>query len=174
MEMKSPCWGVDAMKGRRVSNNESGTILIIVLVMLLLLTLLGISATTTSTIEMQIAGNERVYKKNFYAAEAASMTCAQELENETDAETLKALTPDWLHSTLPDIHISGDTNWDSNNSELDEVAHGRYLAVYAGIAPGSSMDIGSNKSSLHEYNIWGRSTQNNGETIIQVGYRKRF
>jgi type IV pilus assembly protein PilX len=59
------------MKELRIIKDEGGSVLIIALIMLVLLTLLGISATSTSNIEMQIASNERNYKRAFYAANAA-------------------------------------------------------------------------------------------------------
>ncbi len=46
--------------------NENGSVLLLSVVMLMLLTLLGIFATTTSTIEIQIAGNDKFYKQRFY------------------------------------------------------------------------------------------------------------
>jgi Tfp pilus assembly protein PilX len=49
---------------------EEGSVLIVALLILVLLTLMGISATTTTNIEMQVAGNEKFHKMVFYAAEA--------------------------------------------------------------------------------------------------------
>lgn len=60
------------MKGRfSILKNENGSALLISLLILGLLTLLGIFATNTTNIEIQIAGNEKVHKLGFYAAEAA-------------------------------------------------------------------------------------------------------
>jgi len=52
-------------------NNEKGTVLVVALLILVILTIIGISATTTTDIETQIAGNEKFQKIAFYAAEAA-------------------------------------------------------------------------------------------------------
>lgn len=52
-------------------NNENGFVLIASLLILLLLVVIGTSAVTNSTIEIQIAGNERVHEMAFYSAEAA-------------------------------------------------------------------------------------------------------
>jgi len=49
---------------------ENGSVLIITLLTLLLLTLMGLSIMTTSTTDVQIAGNYRVQKLAFFAAEA--------------------------------------------------------------------------------------------------------
>jgi len=50
--------------------NDKGSALILALLILVLLTLMGISATTTSTIEVQMAGNEKFYEMAFYTAES--------------------------------------------------------------------------------------------------------
>ncbi|MDA3819828.1 MAG: pilus assembly PilX N-terminal domain-containing protein [Candidatus Delongbacteria bacterium] len=51
-------------------NNEKGSTLIIAVVFLMLLTILGVFATTTSTIEVQISGNDKINKMVFYAADS--------------------------------------------------------------------------------------------------------
>ena len=50
--------------------NEKGSALVLALLILVLLTLMGISATTTSTVEMQMAGSEKFYELAFYSAES--------------------------------------------------------------------------------------------------------
>lgn len=54
-----------------VLSNEQGSVLIVSLLTLALLTLLGVAATTTTTSDMHVSGNEKSYKLAFYAAEAA-------------------------------------------------------------------------------------------------------
>jgi Tfp pilus assembly protein PilX len=51
------------------SQSEQGSITVIALMILVVLTLLGITISRTSTIDVQIAGNEIPYKKSFYVAE---------------------------------------------------------------------------------------------------------
>ena len=51
------------------NQSEQGSITVIALMLLVVLTLLGITITRTSTIDIQIAGNEIQYKENFYVAE---------------------------------------------------------------------------------------------------------
>jgi hypothetical protein len=50
--------------------DESGVVLVIALLVLLLLTLIGISATTTSEVELQIVGNEKFHKAAFHRADS--------------------------------------------------------------------------------------------------------
>lgn len=54
----------------RLVENESGFVLIGALVILVLLVLVGISATTSTVLELQIAGIDRERKETFYAADA--------------------------------------------------------------------------------------------------------
>jgi len=49
--------------------SQRGAALIIAIMILLILTVLGVYAVTTSTLETKIAGNERVLKDAFYAAD---------------------------------------------------------------------------------------------------------
>ena len=56
------------MKEKCLLENEKGSIIVLAMVLLMLLTLLGIAATTTSSIEVQIAGNEMRHKLAFYSA----------------------------------------------------------------------------------------------------------
>ena len=59
------------MKEKYHPENEKGSITVLAVVLLMLLTLLGIAVTTTSSIEVQIAGNELRHNLAFYSAEAA-------------------------------------------------------------------------------------------------------
>jgi hypothetical protein len=54
--------------------NEDGSALIIVVLTLLLGTLIGICATITSTIEIQISGNDKFHKIAFYGADSGVYT----------------------------------------------------------------------------------------------------
>jgi hypothetical protein len=170
------------MKDRCLLNNEDGSVLIVALIMLVLLTLIGISATTTSEIETKIAGNERVFKRNLYLAEAGAMHCAQDLEGITD---LKANPPGYLHpkGTVDDTNIRDDTFWESTapvNSQVSTIdANTRLLASSLGLAggkKGTSLDL--TKSNVHAYNIYGRwhnaAIPSKGRLIVEVGYRKAF
>lgn len=55
-----------------IVNNNRGSALVVALLMLVVLTLIGISATTTTTFELQIAGNDKLFKKAFYSADGAT------------------------------------------------------------------------------------------------------
>ena len=168
------CMRSEMTKGR-LSTGEDGSVLIVALMILMILTMIGIIATSSTQFELRIAGNENVYKQNLYKADGAAMGGAQMLENEPDTNQLKNATATWLHKFLPDPNISSFINWNpaNNNSKQITTPTDRYLAVHHGIAPGSSLDIGY-PSSLHVFSVYGCSTINNGESIVEIGYRRRF
>jgi len=58
------------MKDKTLIRNENGSVIVLAVVMLVLLTFLGISATRMSTIEVQIAANEKRAVQDLYQAEA--------------------------------------------------------------------------------------------------------
>ena len=59
---------------------ENGSITVLALILLALLTLLGISATMTSSLEVQIAGNDDRHKKAFYEADGGTEVGFEMLE----------------------------------------------------------------------------------------------
>lgn len=68
-------------------NNEEGFVLVTGLMILLILTLLGLSATTNTTIELQIAGNDRLHKQTLYQAEGGAITGTELLEQNFNCTT---------------------------------------------------------------------------------------
>jgi len=160
-----------------ILGNEDGSVLVVALVMLVLLTIIGISASTTSTIEIQIAGNEKIYKQNFFRAEGGAMDGVQTLENTptplTDLaqlDCLSSMDPCVLLAEPTDAEIR-DNNFPANRTQsLD--ANSNFFAYQVGPAKASS--IAMSKSKIFEYEIYGRSNQTNGQVVIAVGYRKAF
>jgi Tfp pilus assembly protein PilX len=152
--------------------NQDGSMLLI----LVLLTLLGVSASTNTEVELKIADNDRSHKINVYRAESGAMLAAQQMENETNMMNLINLTPNWLQPTnfFDSNNIQSTTVWDPANNTSAQGMDGsnRYLAVYIGVASGSSLDMSA--STLHEYALYGRSDSRRGTAIVQVGYKKRF
>ena len=67
--------------------NDRGSALLIAMLVLVLLTLMGISATTTSTIEVQMAGTEKFHDMAFYAAESGWQTSLNWLDRQYPAVT---------------------------------------------------------------------------------------
>ena len=161
---------------KHVLNNEEGSVLIVAIVILMLLTLLGIYATTTSEIELKIAGNDRLYKTNLYRAESAAMEGAQILED-TNPGTFTSLG--WLYTigsglTLDDVRDNDHACWNFSQTSVDSTT--RYLAVESGIAGGASLDM--TRTQVHEYAVYGRRYNTNrqelGQALVAIGYRRAF
>lgn len=68
-------------------DNEEGFVLITGLMILLVLTLLGLAATTNTTIELQIAGNDRLHKQTLYQAEGGAIMGTEILEQNFNCTT---------------------------------------------------------------------------------------
>lgn len=156
---------------------QKGSALILAMLMLMMLSLIGIAATTTSTIEMGIAANERAYKDNLNRAEASALIGIQEAENEKDDAPLKALPQNkyktWLHFNLPDPNtLNHPNNWSAADSAQAIDSQSRYLGDYKRVAPGASLDM--SEPTLHEFSIYGQSERHKGSVIIEIGYRKRY
>jgi len=154
--------------------SDDGSILIVALIMLVLITLMGISATSTTNIELQIAGNDMLQKVNLYNAEASSMIAVQVLDG-TDLET----PPSWVAAagSVPLDDIRGESFWGDGGGATITVqspadSNSRYVAVYEGIDEVGSLDMA--KAKIHQYSIYGRSKKDNGVKVIRVGFKKAF
>jgi len=171
--------------------NEDGSVMVVGLLVLVMASLIGIAATTTSTIEVEVAGNDKTYKQNFYRAEGASVLAGQLLENEKDATELNDLpygNPDpenpaapvdeWLRNEMDDLpypdNIGNPYNWDASMNYSGEALceENRFLAFHEGTAGGSSLDVSA--STVHVFTVYGRSDMDRGSVIVEIGYRKRY
>ena len=73
---------IQQTKRQPLLKTEDGSVMILALALLMLLTLIGISATTTSMIEIQISGAKKAYTDHLFQAEGAAMQCAQDMQND--------------------------------------------------------------------------------------------
>jgi hypothetical protein len=158
--------------------NEEGSIMVIVLLIMAVLTILGISAIDTSNVEIQIASNERLYKDNFYKAEAAAIAAAQTLENMTPGQLGDISDETWIN--LPSVNITPDNlqlasaAWNTGNMDTADVDLAG--AQFTVIETTGFIDL-SAPSNLHEYRIYGlyNSTgRDRGQVLIEIGYKRRF
>ena len=161
------------MKRKQWIKSEDGTVLVVALMILVFLTLIGITITATTEVEIQIAGNERLYKDNLYTAEAAAMECAQMMEEfvSLDPTAHPFIKP--LGSVTLD-NIRDDAYWPGNGEASTIDGNTRFLAVEEGVAEGTTLDM--TKTTLRSYSIYGRrydaAQPNKGRGIVRVGYRK--
>lgn len=157
------------MKVQSLLKNEDGSVMVLALIILVLLTLMGLSATNTSTIEVQIANNERIYKDNFYKAEAGIMTAAQTLEN-LDANTLNNIDGlNWVNADAVDPN-NIDTStaiWNTTGTGLSDVK-------FTVVESSGLIDL-SAASNLHKYTVYGvYDTPGGNQVVLEIGYKKRF
>ena len=157
------------MKKQFLLCQEQGSVLIVALVVLALFTLLSISSTVTTNMEIRITGNENIQKENLYAAEAAAMRCAQDMQD-TD---LRINRPDYLNGINSDTETQSDICGLEKPTTFSELpATTAFASVSQGIASGSSLDM--TKTRVHEYSVYGWCDRNRNLVIVEVGYRKAF
>ena len=75
------------MRKETSKHHEDGFVLITTLLLMLVLTIIGIAANRNTSIELQIAGNDKVHKKTFYAAEAGAILGAELVEQNLNCAT---------------------------------------------------------------------------------------
>ena len=158
------------MKKQFMLCQEQGSVLIVALVVLAVFTLLSVSSTTTTTMEIRISGNENIQKENLYAAEAAAMRGAQDMQDTAD---LRAGSPAYLNGITAetDDPIHNYSSW-SQQTVPQLPAITAFASVSRGIAPGSSLDM--TKTRVHEYSVYGWCNRNRNLVMVEVGYRKAF
>jgi Tfp pilus assembly protein PilX len=150
--------------------NEAGSVIVYTLMVLTVLTLVGLAAIRNADTEIEIAGTELKYQRNFYLAEGAAMEAVNWLENNSMTSTSG---PSWMEMTEGALN-AGTANdyWEGTmpvECTLDNNAS--FMAAYEGVVGGSSLDV--NKTKLHDITIYGRS-QKLGVAEVRIGYRKAF
>ena len=154
------------MKEKCLLKNEDGSVLVIALIILSVLTLLGISATTTTEIEIRIAGNERSHKTAFYAAEAAGAYVVG---------TRDLYGPD-------NITVGGYINFPNDEAPSATYAlsstqsfNGDVEYLGSSAPPrGSGYEVGKFKAHRYKMTCSGYGPSNSGSNIEIGGYRIGF
>ena len=170
-----------------IINDEKGVSLLPALVILLIGTLIGLAATSTTTFEINTASNERIYKRNFFRADATNQLGSQRIED-SDLDDLRERNHDWMtdFNGQYDFYLD-ENNWctqamvDSGdciaadiNGGDGAIADTRFMVVDHGGAPGTEISMGS--PFMHELGVYARydSAQPRSRVIIQTKYRKKY
>ena len=148
-------------------SNEEGSVMILALAMLMLLTLIGISATTTSMVEIQIAGAKKVHTEHLFLAEGAAMQCVQDMEN--DPNPITNTTYVNAEGTVTDADIVNLSFTNALTSPISSSGTG-----YAALSEGVVGSIKMGQPNLHGYAVYGWHDTPAGRVIIELGYRKAF
>ena len=167
---------------KMISNlkNEEGSVIIMALVVLVALTMIGIVSTDNTVVELQIVRNETIYRQNFYRAESAAISGAQVME---DADLTVAIP--WIQTLATAPDMEDVSNWDltvgtgnallSNNMDKpgDPGIDASFAAVFIKKIGSKKM---TNPTSLYLYHAYGLSdsTSGQGQSMIRMGYNKRF
>ena len=169
-----------SMKEKSIINCEDGNVLILSLILLVLLTMIGISATRTSSIDIQVAGNNMIYTRNLFSGEVAAYEAVQNLElTNISTANLNWLLPQGTYDVLDndewDNGFSGGTAGTAAVSgiDLDSNATIRFVAVNGGLVDtGESLDM--TRTKVNSFTIYGRCDRANGTSVVELGYRKAF
>jgi Tfp pilus assembly protein PilX len=175
------------MKDNTRMGNEEGSVIVLSMVMLVLLTMLGISATRTSTIEVQIASNEIHAVQNLYQAEAGEHSAVETSDTWMSNPFLTATeTTAYVDSSI-DPSLAVDIDADGTNDVTIEIrcieSSGTNIAQLTSSANNlpvrrhiSSPPVGSGYSlrdyEVRRYGITATSTR--GNTKVQMGVYRIF
>jgi Tfp pilus assembly protein PilX len=149
-------------------------VIVFTLMVLTLLTIVGLASINTANTEIEIAGAELIYQRNFYLAEGAAMQAVRWLDD--PANSITATEPTWMEMTAGALNGGTiDNYWNgtmpATSTTVDPNGDARFIAADEGVAAGSSLDV--SKTKLHDITIYGRS-QKRGVAEIRIGYRKPF
>jgi len=176
--------------------NEEGTVMVISLLIMAILTILGLSAIDTSNVEILITTNERVYKQNFYKAEASVIAAAQQLQDASPAQLSNVANIDWLINT--DFRLNtleyqnpsgtwvslqdGSGNWidpPAANGIVGQVDTGdsEFAACRFVVLETTGFIDLTAPSNMHTYEIYGfydSKGTDRGQVAVEIGYKRRF
>ena len=152
--------------------NQSGSALIFAILMLSLLMIIGLSASSNTSLELLIAGNDKAHKQSFYYADAANELTKALLEQAIRARGWS----DWpgteivlgkVHLTDKDFYLAadlGDTQADAENCAATiNFGSGTTTLV---VGSNSQLSSGGAVQMLSGYEGQGRSAAAGGAWVI--------
>jgi hypothetical protein len=156
-------------RGMSFLKEEEGFILIIALLILFLLTVLGISATNTTSLELQVALNDSIHKQNFYRAEAANLEGMQKASKIPASKMADSADIDKIRKRDPATWTKYGIQPDNPDIKNDTL----YIVVKPLVMAGGSVDY-TKEDNLVKYHIFGRySTADGayrGDVIVETAY----
>ncbi|MBA3015779.1 MAG: pilus assembly PilX N-terminal domain-containing protein [Proteobacteria bacterium] len=141
-----------------IGSNENGFVLVAVMLMLLVLAFIGITSTTTSNIELQIAGNNKIYNQTFYAADGGTSVGAEVVEQNTACAT--GFTATSVDGTIDatDAVLNGNIVVEGSALSLwnhppptgvSDSDRDIYYPINSGTAPHTNLNIGGDTILAH-------------------------
>jgi type IV pilus assembly protein PilX len=165
--------------------NTRGATLVIGLLTLVLLSLIGLAATSTSRMEVQISGNDKLYKEAFYAAEfgvARGETVLEALLSRTDLNE-DSVSGHYAQNTQPAWYDLDWTDTDSVQLAADSIPTGMKVAVPPRYTieqrtfTRDSLTTGIGvPTGVYQFNVSARGVGSspNSEVVLETVYAKRF
>lgn len=143
-------------------NNEGGSVMFLVVILLAVVTILGIFSINTSTTELGIARNEKLFNIAFYAAEAARGYVPPHTELYSGDNVTIGATPLSFSSGG-----TGNFSLSANSSQFD----GDVSYVGFSESPrGSGYEASKFKAHRYEMTCKGRDGAGTSEIIIESGF----
>jgi Tfp pilus assembly protein PilX len=165
------------------SDNEKGSVLLTTLLIMLLLTVIGIGSMSTSSTDLQISRNYKVYKENLILADAAV--------NQAKSLVLNGIADNsasWVNDILDlynedDAYMKDGASYDTSNTpvlnaiKVDKIVND-WSAGKAVINPRNlSADPDAQyvvyrnlNSSDNEFVVIARSAKNGGNVVVEAGF----
>lgn len=167
--------------------HEKGSVLAIGMLTLAILSLIGVAATTTSSIEAEISGNDRVHKEAFFAGELALATGERVIQKLTRRYDFKedGTAGHYGEDEMPPL---SNLLWDDTDSvevKLSDLPDG--LDYVAPNLPHYTLEQRFQKrdnltvgigvpTSIYYFNVnaQGRGSHKNADAVLRSVYAKRF
>lgn len=137
----------------KLLNNQSGSALLFAILMLALLTVIGLSASSNSSLELMMAGNEKAHKLAFYAADGANEVAKELLEQGIEARG-------WTDLAGTDIRL-GKVHLTNKNFYLAPELN---ATVADAANRHATLDFGSGETAM----VFGSNTQLSSGGAVQM------
>ena len=173
------------VSGKYDPRDESGTVLVIAMLTLAILSLIGVAATTSSSIEAEISGNDRVHKEAFFATEFGLTVGERVIQSLIKRQDFNegTIVGHYGEGTQPAWNA---LQWDSSDS-VTSVASVPTGLSYMAAQPQYTLEQRSYKrdnltlgigvpTGVYQFNVTsrGRGSHVNAEVILHSVYAKRF
>ncbi|MDY0220205.1 MAG: PilX N-terminal domain-containing pilus assembly protein [Desulfobacterium sp.] len=182
-------------------NNENGYALLGTLLILVLLIVIGMAASTNTSLELQIANNDRIHKETFYQADGGTQLAIRLVEESLGISgpfTALDVNGILIDPVSPNntIQIVDDTLWDNADNDRDEtdvfddnaVGGGRDVAYFpngydpTNVSPHTNIIVdgvtstaaGAGLQMLAGYEGIGKGTAGGGGQILYTIYSQHM
>lgn len=165
-------------------NNQRGSLMFIVLLVMTTLTIMGLMATEDTIMENRVSRNYAINKQNLYMAEGAAKQAAQRLDllsgiNEFEELMGQTSSLPWVNKTNSGkTFFENSDNWTSAYNPESIVIDSTASNVHANasyVVDFTPPVVISGDDADVDYAVYGLAQSNNdqGEAIVEVGFRKR-